>query len=317
MSTMIRSVISALVGGLLLASLSAPSWAGLDDDEVDITFIIWTGPNLYWDPVVNGAKEAAKHLGANIDIQFADEDPVKQNNIIETAMVNRVDGIGLAAFAEGGFIESTCAARELGIGVVIFNIDSRDTCGQAFVGQDFHILGENVAQHLIDNAGLKRGDHVFNPVEHAEGIYAIELLEGAKRAFDPAGITTEMISCGVDIDGCQTRIGEYLVGHPETDAVMSLGGTPTIAAPQAMEEAGMDMLPNSGMDVHPEVVQAILDGRTIATGDSGVWYQGYMTITQLVYFSKYAIPPSDMLVGIETIDKSTAQTALEWAGKTR
>lgn len=190
------------------------------------------------------------------------------------------------------------------MGVVVFNIDSRDTCGQAFIGQDFFILGENVAQHLIDNAGLKSGDHVFLPVEFPEGIYAIELLEGARRAFDPAGITSEMVGCGVELDGCQTRVGEYLVGHPETDAVMSLGGTPTIVVPQAMEEAGMDLLPNSGMDVHPEVVQAIMDGRTIATGDSGVWYQGYMTVTQLVFFAKYAIPPADMLVGIDASSTS-------------
>ena len=317
MSTIVRCFISTLVGGLLFASVTAPSWAGLDNDEVDITFIIYTGPNIYWDPVLNGAKEAAEHLGANIDIQFANEDPVTQNNIIETAIANRVDGIAVANFVEGAFVESTCAAREEGMGVVVFNIDSRDTCGQAFIGQDFFILGENVAQHLIDNAGLKSGDHVFLPVEFPEGIYAIELLEGARRAFDPAGITSEMVGCGVELDGCQTRVGEYLVGHPETDAVMSLGGTPTIVVPQAMEEAGMDLLPNSGMDVHPEVVQAILDGRTIATGDSGVWYQGYMTVTQLVFFAKYAIPPADMLVGIDVIDKSTAAVTREWAGKTR
>jgi ABC-type sugar transport system substrate-binding protein len=60
------------------------------------TMVIYgTVGNPFWKKVVAGAKDAATGLGADLDIQYADDDSVKQVSILETAIVNKVDGIAI------------------------------------------------------------------------------------------------------------------------------------------------------------------------------------------------------------------------------
>src|SRR5688572_9868520 len=86
--------------GVLLSFLSiAFAWtvlsttpAAAQDEKVNVTFIIYTAAgDPFWNPVIHGAEEAAKDRNVSLDIQYADQDPVKQNNLIETAIANKVD----------------------------------------------------------------------------------------------------------------------------------------------------------------------------------------------------------------------------------
>ena len=51
--------------------------------------------NPFWPKVISGARNAADAHGFRVDIQYADNNPIKQNNIMETAIANKVDGIGI------------------------------------------------------------------------------------------------------------------------------------------------------------------------------------------------------------------------------
>ena len=62
----------------------------------NFTMVIYgTTGNPFWAKVVAGAKEAASAIGCNVNIPYANNDPQKQVNIIETAIANKVDGIGI------------------------------------------------------------------------------------------------------------------------------------------------------------------------------------------------------------------------------
>ena len=105
--------LTAIAGKLLAASalgallLSAGGAARAADDKVDVTMIIYTAPgDPFWNPVIHGAQEAAKDRGVNLDIQYADQDPVKQNNLIQTAITNKVDGIAVVNWIPDAFKDS-------------------------------------------------------------------------------------------------------------------------------------------------------------------------------------------------------------------
>jgi simple sugar transport system substrate-binding protein len=78
---------AGVFGALLLSAAgSAPAVA---DGAVKVTMIIYTAPgDPFWNPVIHGAQEAAKDRGVSLDIQYADQDPVKQNNLIQTAITH-------------------------------------------------------------------------------------------------------------------------------------------------------------------------------------------------------------------------------------
>src|SRR5947209_16180750 len=81
----------AALGAFMAVALPGSSPRADEQKPLNITFIIYTeAGNVFWNPALRGVQDAAKAFNANVDIQYADADPVKQNNIIETAIANKV-----------------------------------------------------------------------------------------------------------------------------------------------------------------------------------------------------------------------------------
>ena len=106
------------------ASLLFPIHRSLAADRPRFAVIIYdTTGNPFWAKVVAGVDEAAKAFDVSADTQFANNDPVQQNNAIEAAMAAKVQGIVLAINVPNAYDESIKRAIEAGIPVVAFNID--------------------------------------------------------------------------------------------------------------------------------------------------------------------------------------------------
>lgn len=317
-----RSLLLSIAGGLALmsASIMGTDRVAAQEDKVDVTFIIYTAAgDPFWNPVIHGAEEAAKDRGVTIDIQYADSDPVKQNNLIETAIANKVDGIALVNWLPDAFTANIAKAREAGIAVVTFDTDDpkpNATRSQAYVGQDFFAAGQRIARKMIEAGQLKSGDHVVSPVEDPDAFYGTERFRGIKSVLDEAGITSERLDASPTMATALTRISQYLVGRPETKAVIGLGSVVTEVAPQAAAEAKVNPV-IGGFDLSPGIIDAILGGKMIATVDSGAYYEGYMPIVMLHYFVKYGVPPSSIPIGGTVIDASNAALVKQWAGTYR
>jgi simple sugar transport system substrate-binding protein len=309
--------LAALAFGGVLAAAAAPAIA---DDAVRVTMIIYTAPgDPFWNPVIHGAQEAAKDRGVNLDIQYADQDPVKQNNLIQTAIANKVDGIAVVNWTPDAFTASIAAARKAGIGVVTFDTDDpkpNATESQAYVGQNFFTAGQNIGRFMIKQAGLQKGDHVVCPVEDPDAFYGVERYRGIKSVLDEAGISSERVDATPTMATALTRVAEYLVGHPETKAVIGLGSVVTEVAPQAAADAKAKVAVG-GFDLSPQIVDDILAGKSLGTVDSGAYYEGYMPIVLLYYYARYGIPPVSIPIGGSVIDKNAAAQVKKWAGTYR
>jgi ABC-type sugar transport system substrate-binding protein len=65
--------------------------------DVKATMIIYLDPSVqFFNPVVKGAQDAATQFGVDLDVQYANNDPIRQNDLIESATVSGVDGIAVA-----------------------------------------------------------------------------------------------------------------------------------------------------------------------------------------------------------------------------
>lgn len=309
------------LGALCAAGLAfaAPA-AQAQDDAVDITMIIYTAPgDPFWNPVIHGAEEAAADRGVTLDIQYADQDPVKQNNLIETAIANGVDGIAVVNWLPDAFTANIAAARAAGIGVVTFDTDDPNpnaTESQAYVGQDFFAAGQRIARKIVEAGGLVSGDHVVCPVEDPDAFYGVERYRGIKSVLDELGITSERLDASPTMATALSRISEYLVGHGDTKGIIGLGSVVTEVSSQAAAEAGVTAA-IGGFDLSPGIVDNILGGKLIATVDSGAYYEGYMPVVMLYYFAKYGVPPSSIPIGGTIIDASNAELVKEFAGTYR
>lgn len=318
---MIRKFIKSAVLGLALSGLAAVASAK-DFADMKFTIIFYTDASVeFWNPAIKGANDAAKQLGVNIDIQYGDSNPEKQNNIIQTAIANEVDGIGLGIFNSDAFHDNICAAEKAGITVIAFNVDNlggaKASCRSAYVGQDDQAAGAKVANRLVKQFGLKKGDLVLAPVELPEATYAAKRSAGVKSVLEPMGIKVDVIRSTTNPGEAQTIIGQYLLAHPETKAIIGLGQTPTNAAPPAMAELGVS-LPLVGFDLSPQIADAIKSGILAATVDQQPYSQGYFTVIQLALAKRYGLAPSNFdTSGTGLVDASNVDQAMAFMGVAR
>jgi len=286
------------------------------------TMVLYGTPgNPFWTKVITGAKEMAEVLNCTVDIQFAHNDPVRENDIIETAITNKVDGLGVVLNYDDAYDESVQKAIDAGIAVICFNTDdsmgSQGNARMAYIGQDLETAGEIIAAKLVEGGNLSAGDHVVCPVEHPEAVYAVKRYTGAGRVLDAKGISSEMLNTGsVSLEETLNRLTQYLLGHKETDAVLALGGMPMEMAPQAIAEASLD-IPIAGFDITRQIIRNIIDGKSLATVDQQPFYQGSFTVMQLYFRKKYSLIPCDINTGGGIIDKNSAPIVLELAHTVR
>ena len=312
-------VVSLLLG---LGFVAGQSAVQAEEPTYKITYIIYTEPTVeFWVPAIKGVNEAAEMFGVDVDIQYGDGDPVMQNNLIDTAIANQVDGIAVGIPDDDGYDETIAKAMEAGIPVVSFNVDdSQGAAGNArmaFMGQDFGETGYLIAMRMIDDHGIGEGDLVFTPVEFPEAVYANARLAGVTRALDEVGATAEMVGTGANLSEVQTIMVQYLLGHPETKAIIGLGSSPLTVSPKVIEEAKMD-IPLGGFDLTQDIIEGIKDGTITATVDQQPYSQGFYPIAQLYLYLKYGLYPSDMNTGgLGLVDKTNVEAVEALVGEYR
>ena len=292
------------------------------DADYKFAFLIYDSVgNPFWKPLVNGANEMADRLGVKVDIQFAENQPDKQNDLLETAITNKVDGIVVALNVTDAYNKNVAKARAAGIPVVSFNIDdpkgAEGVERMAFMGQDFRVAGYLIGKRLVRDGHLKAGDFVVCPVEHPEATYAKQRYDGVKKAFDEAGVKSEVLDTGaVSLEDTLTKLSQYLVGHKQTAGILAMGGMPMTVAAKAIADTGMK-IPAAGFDLSKPIVQDIIDGKVIAAVDQQPYYQGAFPVMQLFFFKKYSLLPCDINTGGAIVDKATAQAVLSLSGSYR
>jgi simple sugar transport system substrate-binding protein len=187
----------------------------------------------------------------------------------------------------------------------------------AFMGQDFVATGYLIGQRMIADHGIGEGDLVFAPVEAPEAVYAVQRAEGLKMAMEEVGATADVVGVGFNLADAQTTEVQYLLGHPETVAIVGLGSVPLTVAPAAVAEAGMD-IPIGGFDLTAEIIAGIEDGTITATVDQQPYSQGFYAVTQLALYLKYGLYPSDMDTGgLGLVDASNVAFVKELTGTIR
>ena len=297
MRTMTRAALLATAAGIALAGGARAQEA----EEVSATMIIYLDPSVqFFNPVVRGAEDAAEAFGVSLDVQYANNDPVRQNDLIESATAAGVDGIAVAISSSDAFDESICAAVEAGIVVIGFNNDDLEgadgNCRQAYVGMDEEASGYELGQRMIAEFGLAEGDVVFNPREIPEATFAVARGGGIERAMAEAGITVETVRAGLDPAEAQTIMAQFLIANPDVKALFGTGSVTSSVGAGAIADAGVD-IPFGGFDLAVEIVDAVEAGTMFATMDQQPYLQGYYPIAQIALAARYGLTPTDVDTG--------------------
>lgn len=271
------------------------------DADVKATMIIYLDPSVqFFNPVVKGAQDAAAQFGVDLDVQYANNDPVRQNDLIEAATAAGVDGIAVAISSSDAFDKSICNAVEAGIVVIGFNNDdlegAKGNCRQAYVGMNEFASGYELGTRMIEEFDLKEGDVVFNPREIPEASFAVARGGGIEKAMSEKGIKVETVRAGLDLAEAQNIMAQFLIANKDVKAVFGTGSVTSTVGAGAIKDAGVDV-PFGGFDLAVEIANAVESGAMYATMDQQPYMQGYYPIVQIAMAKKYGLTPTDVDTG--------------------
>jgi simple sugar transport system substrate-binding protein len=287
-----------------------------------ISFLVYTSPGTeFWSVLTRGAQDAAKQYGVSLNISYGDDDTVKYNNLIRTAVTDKVAGMAVSVPSDNGQTAAVCSAHDASIPVIAYNTNATAgpalNCEQAFIGQDFVQAGYLIGKRMISTYHLGSGDLVFTPVELPTATYAVQRFAGVKKALDEIGAHAEMVATTTDTAQAQTRMVQYLLGHSQTKAIITLGGVPLEVAEPAMKLAGVK-LPVGGFDPSPQAIKGVQDGTINALVDQQPYSQGYYSVAQLVLEIEYGLYPSSMATGGNgLVDQSNVASIAKLTGTIR
>jgi simple sugar transport system substrate-binding protein len=294
----LKTLATALLATSASLALFGPASA---QDDVSATMIIYLDPSVqFFNPVVKGAQDAAAQFGVSLDVQYANNDPVRQNDLIDAAVAAGVDGIAVAISSSDAFDTSICNAVAAGVVVIGFNNDDLEgaagNCRQAYVGMNEFASGYELGQRMIAEFGLKEGDMVFNPREIPEASFAVARGGGIEKAMGEKGIKVETVRSGLDLAEAQNIMAQFLVANPNTKALFGTGSVTSTVGAGALADAGLD-IPFGGFDLAVEIVNAVESGKMFATMDQQPYLQGYYPIVQIALAKRYGLTPTDVDTG--------------------
>lgn len=246
-------------------------------EKVTIAVVTHGSPgDTFWDVVKSGAEQAGKDLGATITYQ-GDGDPVKQSQLIESAIATKPDGLIVSMANPDGVEDAVANAVAAGIPVITINsgLDKSKAFGaQTHIGQSEFIAGQGAGEKLAE-AGATNVICVI----HEAGNTGLE--ERCEGAADTLGGTVSNVQVDIaNIADAQNTIKSKLLADSSIDGVLTLNPGVAIAANQAVGEA-KSTATLATFDVSADVTKLIEDGKILFAVDQQPYSQGYLPVVFL------------------------------------
>ncbi|MEN2470609.1 MULTISPECIES: substrate-binding domain-containing protein [Burkholderia] len=222
---------------------------------------------LFFTQMNAGAQAAARSAGADLIVFNSNNDPVAQNNAIETYVQQRVDAILVAAIDVNGIKPAIREARRAGIPVVAIDaIVNGDNDVQ--VGVDNRKVAEDIGRFTASYIAARLGGGAQIGVLGAFNSYVQNLrVDGFKAGL--AGEPKAKVVAAVDGQNVQDRAqaaGENLIaGSPNLQLIYATGEPALIGALAALgaQDTG-DRVKIVGWDLSAQAVKGLDDGSVIA-----------------------------------------------------
>lgn len=216
-----------------------------DKTDLTIGYVGFGLVNSWRVQALGSVKQAAEKLGVKLVITDAGGDATKQISDAEDVLARGVDALLISPVAPDAVVPVLEKATASGIPVIVWGSDVNTDDITSRVVSDDKYFGEQGAEQLIKDMGgtgkviMLRGI-AGNSVEQAR-------YDGAASTLKQAGIEIVGEDYGDWAYDKGKKIAENLIAaHPDINGIWSSGAEMTRGAIDAMNEAGLPLVPMSG-----------------------------------------------------------------------
>ena len=249
--------------------------------------------------VYNGALQAAKDTGADVQYVWSDWDPAKMTTQFTQAMATKPGGIAIMGHPGDDAFDPLIDQAE-SQGIIVTSMNTQLLTAQAdyaskgfgYAGAVLYDAGYNLGQEAVKESGLKAGDKAF-----LWGLLAQagrgERTQGVKDALEKAGLTVvyQEIDDATNADasaGVPVFTG-IMSANPDIKMVITDHGNLTGTMQTYLEAAGKKPgeVFAAGFDASGNAVEAIQGGWLQLVIDQQQWLQGYFGVLQICLTKNY------------------------------
>ncbi|MDR0242182.1 MAG: substrate-binding domain-containing protein [Burkholderia sp.] len=252
---------------LLAASLFGAASAADAAPPKTVALVQINQQALFFTQMNSGAQAAAKAAGVNLVIFNSNNDPMAQNNAIETYIQQKVGAILVAAIDVNGIKPAITEAKKAGIPVVTIDaIVNGDNAVQ--VGVDNKQVGADIGKYTAAYINKSMGGKARIGALAALNSYVQNVrLDGFKAGL--SGVSGARLVSVVDGQNVQDQaqtVGENLIsGNPDLQLIYATGEPALIGAIAAVsaQDAGQ-RIKVIGWDLSAQAIKGIDQGGVLA-----------------------------------------------------
>ena len=266
--------------------------------------------------VYNGALQAAKDTGADVQYLWSDWDPAKMTSQFTQAVATKPDGIAIMGHPGDTAFDPLIDDAE-SQGIIVTSMNTQLPTAQAqyaskgfgYAGAILYQAGYALGQEAVKRSGVKSGDKAF-----LWGLLAQagrgERTKGVKDALEKAGLkviyqeiddaTNASAAAGVPIfTGIFSK-------DPDIKLVVTDHGNLTGTIQSFLEAAGKKPgdVYAAGFDMSGNAVTAIQDGWLQLVIDQQQWLQGYFGVLQICLSKNFGFAGLQIDTGAGFADKN-------------
>ncbi|HCX84762.1 MAG TPA: D-ribose ABC transporter substrate-binding protein [Micrococcales bacterium] len=250
------------------AESSAPAEAGGGEAGGLIAVITPSHSNVFFKAEADAAVAAAEELGYTAQSDSHDDDPNKQSELIDSAIANGAVAIVLDNAGADVTIGAIQKAKDAGIpvflidreinetGVADAQIVANNSQGAGLVGEAFVEAMEGTGTYIE----LLGRETDTNAAVRSEAYHAV-----IDQYADMSMVAQE--TANWDQQEAFTKVQTLLQANPDVKGIIAGNDTMALGAVAAVDAAGLTgKVIVAGFDGSPDAVQAIKDGKLLATG---------------------------------------------------
>ena len=241
-------------------------------DKGDYTgvHIAYLTPSLdvpFWTYVKHGVEDEVKKAmpGAEVTVYDSKDNANTQLSNAQVALTKGVTGFVISPTDSASCIQVLDAAEEANVPVVICDIGTDGGTYLSFISTDNEGGAKELGKYVASK--LKKGDQVAQITLNQARINGVKRKEGFDEGIQSNGLKDvgfrQMEKVNRDEGVSYTQ--DLITSFPELKAIFCHSEDPSMGAVTALEEVGNTDCKIVGFDCSPEVVQAIKDGKILAT----------------------------------------------------
>jgi ribose transport system substrate-binding protein len=296
---------AAVVLSVFMASCASPTTDQPAPESETIAVFTKNQVNPFFQAIRLGADDAAKQMGAKV-VHYVPTKPdsiPEQMSQIEDAIIHRPDAIVFIPVDYKAMVPGVEKFGAAGIPVVNISdhLDSGEVVG--FYGYDEEELALHTGRYLLQRLGGK-GNVVI--IEGVGGSANNQFrLAGYRRALGEFPSVKVLASQPANFQRLQAlQVMENLLQtHPKIDGVMSANESMALGAIEALEGANREALV-VGFGGTTDAIDAIKQGRLLATGDNDGFLQGCLGMMAAIRHVRKIRVPADFRFQLRVIDSS-------------